>query len=128
MTTSPFAMRPPAMRWMKRFKSFVDQVADLAPRVRAKKDGDAMVSLPTLFVGSHVGYQALPLDRELEPFLAVLGDGSAFADRIDPDTGSGCCSCGHRPWSKCTLRPTVPSARPRYPSSWAWPPAATRCG
>jgi thiol-disulfide isomerase/thioredoxin len=69
----------------QRFKSFVDQMADLVPRVRAKKDGDAMVSLPTLFVGNHVGYQALPLDRELELFLAVLGDGSAFADRITPD-------------------------------------------
>ena len=68
-----------------KFKSFVDQVADLAPCVRAKKDGDAMVSLPTLFVGSHVGYQALPLDRELELFLAVLGDGNAFADRIGAD-------------------------------------------
>ena len=70
----------------ERFKSFVDQMADLTPRLRVKKDGDAMVSLPTLFIGSHVGYQALPLDRELEPFLAVLGDGRAFADRIDPET------------------------------------------
>ena len=69
----------------QQFKSFVDQLTDLAPRVRAKKDGDAMVSLPTLFIDSHVGYQALPLDRELEPFLAVLGDGNAFADCIDPD-------------------------------------------
>ena len=69
----------------ERFKSFVDQMTGLAPRVRAKKDGDAMVSLPTLFIGSHVGYQALPFDRELEPFLAVLGDRSAFADRIGPD-------------------------------------------
>jgi len=68
-----------------RFKSFVDQMADLAPRVQTKKDGDATVSLPALFVGSHVVYQALPLDRELEPFLAILGDGSAFADRIAPD-------------------------------------------
>jgi hypothetical protein len=55
------------------FKSFVDQVADLAPRIQAKKDGDAMVSLPTLFIGSHVAYQALPLDRELEPFLGCIG-------------------------------------------------------
>ena len=70
----------------QRFKSFVDQVADLVPRVGAKKDGDVMVSLPTLFIGNQVGYRALPLDRELEPFLAVLGDGGAFADRIDPDT------------------------------------------
>jgi thiol-disulfide isomerase/thioredoxin len=67
------------------FKSFVDQVADLVPRVRLKKDGDAMVSLPTLLIGSHVGYQALPMNRELELFLAVLGDGDAFADRIDSD-------------------------------------------
>jgi hypothetical protein len=67
-----------------RFKSFADQVADLAPGVRSKKDGDAVVSLPALFVGSHAAYQALPVDRELEPFLAVLGDNSAFADRIAP--------------------------------------------
>jgi hypothetical protein len=26
------------------FKSFVDQLTDLVPRVRSKKDGDAMVS------------------------------------------------------------------------------------
>jgi hypothetical protein len=67
------------------FTSFVDQMADLVPRVRVKKDGDAAVSLPTLFIGSHMGYQALPLDRELEPFLAVLGDGGAFVHRIAPD-------------------------------------------
>ena len=57
----------------------------LAPRVRSKKDGDAMVSLPTLFIGSHLAYQALPLDRELEPFLDALGDIRVFADRIAPD-------------------------------------------
>jgi thiol-disulfide isomerase/thioredoxin len=67
------------------FKAFADLVADLAPRIRAKKDGDATVSLPTLFIGSHVGYQALPLDHELEPFLAALSDGGAFAERIVPD-------------------------------------------
>ncbi|MBC2743828.1 MAG: thioredoxin family protein [Desulfosarcina sp.] len=69
----------------EKFKAFVEYVADLTPRVRAKKDGDAVVSLPTVFIGSHVAYQALPLDRELAPFLAALGDGNAFADRIAPD-------------------------------------------
>lgn len=67
------------------FKAFADQVTELAPCIRKKKEGDATVSLPTLFIGSHVSYQALPLDRELEPFLAVLGDGGAFADRIAAD-------------------------------------------
>lgn len=69
----------------ERFQSFVDQVGELVPRVRTKKDGDAMVTLPTLFIGSHVCYQALPVDLELEPFLAVLDDDRAFADRIAPD-------------------------------------------
>lgn len=70
----------------EKFKAFLNQMAELVPRVRLKKDGDATVSLPTLFIGDHVAYQALPLDRELEPFLTFLGgDGNAFADRIAAD-------------------------------------------
>jgi glutaredoxin len=67
------------------FKTFACQMAELAPGIRLKKDGDAVVDRPTLFVGSHVAYQALPLDRELEPFLTFLGDGDVFADRMIPD-------------------------------------------
>ncbi len=66
-------------------KAFGELVAELVPNLRLKKDGDALVSLPTLFIGDHVAYQALPMERELEPFLAALGDGSAFADRIAAD-------------------------------------------
>ena len=65
-----------------RFRSFADSLADLAPCVRVKKDGEAPVALPSLFVGSRVIYQALPQDRELGPFLAVLADANAFSDRI----------------------------------------------
>jgi thiol-disulfide isomerase/thioredoxin len=67
------------------FREFAFMVADLAPCVTAKKDGDAPVSLPSLFVGSRVTYQALPHDRELEPFLAVLADVDAFSDRISTE-------------------------------------------
>jgi glutaredoxin len=67
------------------FQAFVEQMAELVPRVRLKKDGDAKVVLPTLFIGRQVVYQALPLERELEPFLAALGDGAALADRIAKD-------------------------------------------
>ena len=70
------------------FKAFARQMVELAPGIRLKKDGDAVVDRPTLFVGSHVAYQALPLDRELEPFLTFLGDGDAFADRIIADVRS----------------------------------------
>jgi thiol-disulfide isomerase/thioredoxin len=69
----------------ERFKEYAHLMAELAPCIKAKKDGDAMVPLPTLFVGSRVAYQALPLERELEPFLSVLEDADAFADRIAPD-------------------------------------------
>lgn len=69
----------------EKVKGFADLVASLNPGVRAKKDDDATVSLPSLFIGNRVTYQALPLDRELEPFLAALGDAGAFADRISAD-------------------------------------------
>ena len=71
-----------------RFREFVQRMAELAPAVRMKKDGDATVSRPTLFVGGQVQYQAIPLDRELESFLAVLDDPDAFADRISPEARS----------------------------------------
>ena len=64
------------------FKGFANAMAELAPCVRVKKDGDAAVPLPSLFIGSRVVYQALPQDRELDPFLAVLADADAFFDRI----------------------------------------------
>lgn len=67
-----------------RFQGFVDQMAVLAP-IRVKKDDEPAVSLPTLFIGRGLAYQALPGDRELEPFLAVLADPRAFADRIAPE-------------------------------------------
>ncbi len=71
-----------------RFREFVQRMGELAPTVRMKKDGDATVSRPTLFVGGRVQYQAIPLDRELEPFLAVLGDPNVFSDRIAPEDRS----------------------------------------
>lgn len=67
------------------FRDFVDLFSELSACVRMKKDTDAVVSLPSLFIGSQVTYQALPLDRELEPFLAVIGDVHAFSDRIAED-------------------------------------------
>lgn len=66
-------------------KAFANQLAELAPRVQLKKDGDALVSLPSLFVGPHMIYQALPLNRELEPFLTALGDGGIFAGQLSKD-------------------------------------------
>jgi hypothetical protein len=67
------------------FTGFVDRVAGLVPAITLKKDNDASVALPSLFIGKQLTYQALPLDRELEPFLTALGDDHAFSDRIPVD-------------------------------------------
>ena len=69
----------------KKIKGFAELVAELAPCVQVRKDGDAVVSLPALLVGRQVVYQALPLERELAPFLAVLKDAQAFAGHIATD-------------------------------------------
>ncbi len=67
------------------FKAFAHSVADLVACVQVKKDGEATVSLPSLFVGTRLIYQALPRDRELDPFLAALAAADAFAERVAPD-------------------------------------------
>jgi glutaredoxin len=66
----------------ERFKAFAGELAERSPRIRLKKDGDAQVTLPTLFVGRQTAYQALPLNRELDPFLAALGDEGAVANQL----------------------------------------------
>ena len=67
-----------------RFKTFAAELAALSPRIRLKQEGDAQVSLPTLFVGRHTAYQGLPLNRELEPFLTALG-GDGDASQLSTD-------------------------------------------
>ncbi len=67
------------------FKAFASQLAELSPRIHLKKDGDVQVNLPSLLVGRHVTYQALPLNRELEPFLNTLGDDGVFAGQLAED-------------------------------------------
>lgn len=65
------------------FAAFVDRLAGMSARVKPRKDGDVQVPRPTLFAGPRVAYQALPADRQLEPFLRVLKDTGAFAGLVD---------------------------------------------
>jgi glutaredoxin len=67
------------------FTDYMDRLVDLAPCVRKKKDGDAVVERPTIFVDHRVAYQALPSDRELEPFLMRLENRGLFAEQIPAD-------------------------------------------
>lgn len=66
-------------------KAFAQQIGELSPHVKLKKDGDAVIDRPSLFVGPHTAYQALPSKRELAPFLTALGDARAFVDGLSKD-------------------------------------------
>ncbi len=69
----------------ERFKAYLDRFGELVPGVMIKKDGDAGVERPTIFIDNRIAYQALPLDRELEPFLQILRNQDAFVKQIPPD-------------------------------------------
>ncbi len=67
------------------FKTAASTLSELTSRVKLKKDGDASVTRPTLFVGRHTAYQALPVSRELQLFLDCLSNPKAFTDRISEE-------------------------------------------
>jgi len=67
------------------FNAYADQFVKWVPDARKKKDGDTVVDRPTIFVDNRIAYQALPSDRELEPFLRCLGNRDAFAEQISGD-------------------------------------------
>jgi alkyl hydroperoxide reductase subunit AhpF len=90
------------------FNAFARQMAELVPGIRLKKDGDAAVDRPALFIGDHVAYQALPLERELDPFLTFLGDGEAFADRIAPEVRKRLVQLGAPALVKVYITPHCP--------------------
>ena len=68
-----------------RFREAAGELAELAPHIKLKKDGDAPVSRPTLFVGRHTAYQALPVSRELQLFLDSLSNPKSFTDRVSEE-------------------------------------------
>ncbi|GBC59556.1 hypothetical protein DENIS_0495 [Desulfonema ishimotonii] len=69
------------------FEKFCDQFSGLAPRVRIlKKKDDAEDALPAIGIGNGLRYHAIPLGRELPPFLDALAQPSplppALRDRL----------------------------------------------
>lgn len=65
-----------------RFKEAAGELSEFAPHLKLKKDGDAPVPRPTLFVGRHTAYQALPVSRELQLFLDGLENPTRIAGKI----------------------------------------------
>lgn len=64
-------------------KQFCDEFIALAPHVQLRQNPDAPFCAPAILLGRHgnIAYQALPLDRELPPFLEALNR-AALADEM----------------------------------------------
>ena len=56
------------------FKDFCDDLKRIAPKIKIKQEKNDESKLPVIRVGN-VGYQAIPMGKELEPFLSALADG-----------------------------------------------------
>jgi Thioredoxin domain len=60
------------------FQTFCEALARIVPKIKLKKEKDEDAEFPVIRVGN-VGYQAIPMDQELEPFLGALaGDGGGI--------------------------------------------------
>lgn len=53
------------------FQDFCKEIEHIVPKITIKQEKDEDSKLPVIQIGN-VGYQAIPLDRELEPFLSAL--------------------------------------------------------
>ena len=65
------------------FKDFCDNLNDLVPGIRIKKDGDSLKDPPQIVVGSRLRYQTIPAGHELQPFLEALAAASSKPAAID---------------------------------------------
>jgi hypothetical protein len=65
------------------FKDFCENLNDLIPGIRIKKDGDSLKEPPQIIVGSRLRYQTIPAGHELQPFLEALAAVSSKPAAID---------------------------------------------
>lgn len=63
----------------KGFENFVDRLTAICPKIHVKIERDDESSVPGIKIGN-ILYHAIPLERELDPFLNLMAD---------PDTCSG---------------------------------------
>ncbi len=60
------------------FQDFCEALADIVPKIKLKEEKDEDATFPVIRIGN-VGYRAIPLDQELDPFLTALaGHGSGI--------------------------------------------------
>lgn len=61
---------------------FCDEFSELAPQVKLRRNPDEPFRAPAILIGRHgnIAYQALPLGKELPPFLEALDRAAAGSD------------------------------------------------
>ncbi len=66
------------------FSSFCEELIELIPEITLKKETSPEDSPPAIKIGSNISYQALPAEKELEPFLQALTERVAPTGRLNP--------------------------------------------
>lgn len=66
----------------KQIQAFCEDFSRLAPGVRIKKEDNDGEQAPGISIGENISYHAVPLGRELAPFLDALSDRAALAGKL----------------------------------------------
>ena len=66
----------------RQIQAFCEDFRRLAPGVRIEREENDGEQVPEISVGENISYQAVPLGRELVPFLDVLGGGATLTRKL----------------------------------------------
>lgn len=66
------------------FQNFCETLSRLAPKIRTNKESEGELAPPVIRI-HHVRYQAIPTERELDPFLSFLAAANDLAGQLPPD-------------------------------------------
>lgn len=66
----------------RQIQSFCEDFGRLAPGVRIEKEDNRSEQVPEISIGENISYQAVPLGRELVPFLDALSGRDMLAEKL----------------------------------------------
>ena len=67
-------------------QAFCENLSRLAPGVRIEKEQKEGEHAPEIHIGQNISYQAVPLGKELSPFLGALGARDTLAGDLLPSS------------------------------------------
>ena len=66
----------------QQIQAFCEDFSRLAPGVKIEREESDGEQVPEISIGENISYQAVPLGRELVPFLDVLGGRDTLAGKL----------------------------------------------